>query len=67
MTDSVLESQRISAKAQPERDIGSAEAIAALRDVPKGAVALASTTVGLLLVAWLIMYFFVFLPRGTVG
>jgi amino acid transporter len=39
----------------------------ALRDVPKGALALAGLTVGLLVLAWLAMYVFVFLPRGMVG
>lgn len=39
----------------------------ALRDVPKGAFALAGITVGLLMAAWLAMYLFVFLPRGSVG
>ena len=40
---------------------------AALREVPKGALALAGLTVGLLVLAWLAMYAFVFLPRGMVG
>jgi hypothetical protein len=39
----------------------------ALKDVPKGALALAGATVGLLILAWLFVYIFVFLPRGTVG
>lgn len=38
-----------------------------LDKVPKGALALAALTVGLLLVCWLAMYLFVFLPRGPVG
>ena len=36
-------------------------------DVPRGALALAGTTVGLLVMAWLLVYFAVFLPRGPVG
>ena len=40
---------------------------AALREVPKGALALAALTVGLLMLAWLAIYAFVFLPRGMVG
>jgi hypothetical protein len=40
---------------------------AALREVPKGALALAGLTVGLLVLAWLAIYVFVFLPRGMVG
>ncbi|MDO1559540.1 hypothetical protein Q0812_08880 [Brevundimonas sp. 2R-24] len=39
----------------------------AMRETPKGAFALAGLTVGLLIVAWLAIYIFVFLPRGTVG
>lgn len=35
--------------------------------VPSGAMALAGLTVGLLLLAWLLIYAFVFLPRGMVG
>jgi hypothetical protein len=38
-----------------------------LADVPRGALALASIAVGLLLLAWFLIYFFVFLPRGSVG
>lgn len=38
-----------------------------LRAVPSGALALAGTAVGLLLVAWLFIYVFVFLARGPVG
>ena len=36
-------------------------------DVPRGALALSGLTVGLLLLAWFLMYVFVFLPRGPVG
>jgi hypothetical protein len=38
-----------------------------LADVPRGALALASIAVGLLLLAWFFIYFLVFLPRGSVG
>ncbi|HEY7750068.1 MAG TPA: hypothetical protein VH933_15500 [Aestuariivirgaceae bacterium] len=38
-----------------------------LADVPRGALALAGIAVGLLLLAWFLIYFFVFLPRGSVG
>jgi hypothetical protein len=53
----------------PEDDDGVApEALeAALAQTPKGAFALAALTVGLLMAAWLAMYLFVFLPRGSVG
>lgn len=39
----------------------------AMRETPKGAFALAGLTVGLLILAWLAIYVFVFLPRGMVG
>ena len=39
----------------------------ALEGGPKGAIAVSGIAVGLLLLAWLIVYIFVFLPRGTVG
>ena len=38
-----------------------------MREVPGGALALSLLTVGLLLLAWFLMYAFVFLPRGMVG
>ena len=34
---------------------------------PRGAVAVSGIAVGLLIVCWLAIYIFVFLPRGTVG
>lgn len=40
---------------------------AVMREVPKGALALSALTVGLLVVAWFVVYFFVFLPRGPVS
>jgi hypothetical protein len=40
---------------------------AVMKEVPKGALALAGLTVGLLMLAWVLIYVFVFLPRGMVG
>jgi hypothetical protein len=40
---------------------------AALRIAPRGAFALAGTTVLLLILIWFLFYFFVFIPRGVVG
>jgi hypothetical protein len=40
---------------------------AVMREVPKGAAAVAGLAVAILLVAWLAVYLFVFLPRGPVG
>jgi hypothetical protein len=39
----------------------------AMEGGPKGAAAVSAIAVGLLLLCWLIVYAFVFLPRGTVG
>jgi hypothetical protein len=39
----------------------------ALREVPSGAIALGGAAVLLLLIAWLLIYLFVYLPRGMVG
>ena len=39
----------------------------ALRDVPSGAIALGGMAVLLLLIAWLLIYLLVYLPRGMVG
>ncbi len=38
-----------------------------MREVPRGAFALAALTTGLLLAGWLLIYLFVFLPRGMVS
>jgi hypothetical protein len=38
-----------------------------MREVPRGALALAGLTVGLLLLAWFLIFSLVFLPRGMVG
>ena len=39
----------------------------AMAEVPRGALALSALAVALLLLAWFLIYAFVFLPRGTVG
>jgi hypothetical protein len=39
----------------------------ALRSVPSGAIALSGVAVLLLLLAWLAIYLFIYLPRGMVG
>jgi len=40
---------------------------AAMDSAPRGAILVSLIAVGLLLLGWLIIYFGVFLPRGTVG
>lgn len=39
----------------------------ALEAVPQGAAILAGIAVGLLLIAWLLIYFLIYLPRGSIG
>jgi hypothetical protein len=38
-----------------------------MREVPKGAVALAGAAVALLAIGWVLIYLLVFVPRGVVG
>lgn len=47
--------------------VSEAELEQALKIAPKGAFALAGAALGLTLLAWLALYFFVFLPRGPVS
>jgi hypothetical protein len=39
----------------------------AMQEVPNGAIALAGLAIGSLVLAYFLIYFLVFLPRGTVG
>ena len=48
----------------PTRSDGAAQA---LRNGPIGAYIVAGITVGLLFIAWLVFYFFLFMPRGSIG
>jgi len=54
-------------------DIGSRRAdldpqqLLALREVPSGAVALGGIAVLLLLIAWILIYLLIYLPRGMIG
>ena len=38
-----------------------------LREVPSGAIALGGIAVLLLLIAWVLIYLLVYLPRGMIG
>jgi hypothetical protein len=49
----------------PDDDLEALEE--ALKEAPRGAIAVAGTAVILLMLCWFAMYLFVFLPRGTVG
>ena len=51
----------------PADDIDEAALERALEATPRGALAVSGLTVGLLLLAWLLMYALVFLPRGMVS
>lgn len=42
-------------------------AAASLKDGPRGALVLAGISVGLLFVGWMLFYFLLFMPRGSVG
>ena len=35
--------------------------------MPSGAIALSAIAVGLLLIAWLLIYLLIYLPRGMIG
>jgi len=48
-------------------EISDADLERVLHIVPRGAFVLTSLAVGILLIAWLAVYFFVFLPRGPIG
>jgi F0F1-type ATP synthase assembly protein I len=43
------------------------EAAQALRNGPIGAYIVAGIAVGLLFIGWLVFYFFLFMPRGSIG
>ncbi len=38
-----------------------------LKQVPRGTLALTGTAVAILIIAWLIVYFGIFLPRGAIN
>jgi hypothetical protein len=47
--------------------ISSDEAAQALHNGPIGAYIVAGITVGLLFIGWLVFYFLLFMPRGSIG
>jgi hypothetical protein len=64
------EEHHYTAASEPERvapSISRSAALEALRNGPRGAIVIAATAVGLLLIGWLLFYFVLFLTRGTVG
>lgn len=48
-------------------EVSEADLERTLRVVPRGAFVLTSLAVGIVLLAWLGVYFFVFLPRGPIN
>jgi hypothetical protein len=52
---------------QEDDEVSEADLERVLRLVPRGAFVLTSLAVGILLLAWLAVYFFVFLPRGPIS
>ena len=56
-----------SADPSPGDDVSDDALRRVMQEGPCGALALSGLTVGLLLLAWFLMYAFVFLPRGSVG
>lgn len=50
---------------QEEQEIERLESV--MRDVPRGALAVAGIAVALLMVGWFFLYLGIFLPRGSVG
>jgi hypothetical protein len=42
-------------------------AAALLKQGPRGALAVASLSVGLLFIGWILFYFLLFIPRGSIG
>jgi hypothetical protein len=49
----------------PDDDLEALEE--ALKETPRGAIAVAGTAVLLMMLGWWIIYLFVFLPRGSIG
>jgi len=47
--------------------IGADEVAKAFRDGPIGALVVAGVAVAILFIGWLAFYFFVFMPRGSIG
>jgi hypothetical protein len=64
------ETHQASASAPTEHvaaPIGADDAAQALKDGPIGAYVVASVAVGLLFIGWLLFYFLLFIPRGSIG
>ncbi len=60
-------SDRSSGSLPPESAPDDAALREVLKTVPRGALALAGTAMSILILAWLFVYFFIFLPRGPIS
>lgn len=70
MTDAIDDEETSSSASAPHHVAAPASLQAtreALRNGPRGALAIASITLTLLLLGWLAFYFLLFMPRGDVG
>ena len=56
-----------SSRAHVAQPIASETAAECLKHGPRGALVLASVSVGLLFIGWLAFYFLLFIPRGSIG
>jgi hypothetical protein len=61
------ERQSASSLREGEDAIDEAALAQVMSEAPKGAVALAGAAVALLIIGWVLIYLFVFVPRGVVG
>jgi hypothetical protein len=60
----------VSAAASPEHvadPIATVELAQILKEGPRGAFLLAGISVGFLFIGWLLFYFLLFMPRGSIG
>jgi hypothetical protein len=65
-----LESPHASAASEKRHvaaPIDTALAAELLKEGPRGALLLAGASVGLLFIGWLLFYFLLFIPRGSIG
>lgn len=61
------EIQMVQPSPQDDDGIDEARLEQVMREVPKGAMALAGSAVALLTIGWVLIYLLVFVPRGVVG
>jgi len=64
-----MTNENVSGSSRADADAAelSADQLSRLAPLPRGAAALAGVSVGLLLLAWILIYLLIYLPRGMVG